>query len=108
MFVEGKSRTVFFRLQTLLFTAFLATVQKIITYACEHMILGQLRMGARQTNYAPLFSHIHNFGWFRQLSHIFFACLPTQSIYEAIFRESNTLIICLLDSARTLSRLIIT
>ena len=32
MFVEGKSRTVFF-LQTLLFTAFLATVQKIITYA---------------------------------------------------------------------------
>ena len=33
MFVEGKSRTVFF-LQTLLFTAFLATAQKIITYAC--------------------------------------------------------------------------
>ena len=32
MFVEGKSRTVFF-LQTLLFTAFVATVQKIITYA---------------------------------------------------------------------------
>ena len=32
MFVEGKSRTVFF-LQTLLFTAFLATAQKIITYA---------------------------------------------------------------------------
>ena len=32
MFVEGKSRTVFF-LQTLLFTAFLATVQNIITYA---------------------------------------------------------------------------
>ena len=31
MFVEGKSRTVFF-LQTLLFTAFLATAQKIITY----------------------------------------------------------------------------
>ena len=23
---------------------------------CEHMILGQLRMGARQTNYAPLHS----------------------------------------------------
>ena len=32
MFVEGKSRTVFF-LQTLLFTAFLTTAQKIITYA---------------------------------------------------------------------------
>ena len=32
MFVEGKSRTVFF-LQTLLFTAFVATAQKIITYA---------------------------------------------------------------------------
>ena len=34
MFVEGKSRTVFF-LQTLLFTAFLATAQRIITYALE-------------------------------------------------------------------------
>ena len=34
MFVEGKSRTVFF-LQTLLFTAFVATAQKIITYALE-------------------------------------------------------------------------
>ena len=33
MFVEGKSRTVFFLLQTLLFMAFLATVQQIITYA---------------------------------------------------------------------------
>ena len=32
MFVEGKSRTVFF-LQTLLFTAFVVTVQKFITYA---------------------------------------------------------------------------
>ena len=32
MFVEGKTRTVFFPL-TLLFTAFLATVQKILTYA---------------------------------------------------------------------------
>ena len=31
MFVEGKSRTVFFR-QTLLFTAFIATIQKVITY----------------------------------------------------------------------------
>ena len=32
MFVEGKSRTVFF-LQTLLFMAFFVTIQKIITYA---------------------------------------------------------------------------
>ena len=36
MFVEGKPRTVFF-LQTLYFTAFIATVEKIITYALgEH------------------------------------------------------------------------
>ena len=34
MFVEGKSKTVFF-LQALLFTAFLATAQRIITYALE-------------------------------------------------------------------------
>ena len=54
MFVEGKSRKSFF-LQTLLFTAFVATVQKIIIIrACEDMILGQLSMGARQMIYAPL------------------------------------------------------
>ena len=36
MFVEGKPRTVFF-LQTLYFTAFIATVEQIITYALgEH------------------------------------------------------------------------
>ena len=36
MFVEGKQRAVFF-LQTLYFTAFIATVEKIITYALgEH------------------------------------------------------------------------
>ena len=36
MFVEGTPRTVFF-LQTLYFTAFIATVEKIITYALgEH------------------------------------------------------------------------
>ena len=36
MFVEGKPRTVLF-LQTLSFTAFIATVEKIMTYAVgEH------------------------------------------------------------------------
>ena len=44
-----------FFLQALLFTAFLVTVlKKFNIRACELMILGQLRMGARQTKNAPL------------------------------------------------------
>ena len=50
MFVEEQS----FFLQTLLFTAFVATVQNYNIHACEHMILGHLRMGAHQMTYAPL------------------------------------------------------
>merc|ERR1712012_726350 len=54
---KGSQKQSFF-LQTLLFTAFLVTVLKILTYTlvstlrrdkkntCEHMILGQLKMGA--------------------------------------------------------------
>ena len=53
MFVEVKPRTVFF-LKTLFFTAFIATVEKIITL--ENMILGQLRIGERQTTSAALCS----------------------------------------------------
>ena len=49
MFVEVKPRTVFF-LQTLYFTAFIVTVVKIM----EYMILGQLRIGERQTTFAAL------------------------------------------------------
>ena len=43
---------IFFPLQTLLFTVFLMTALNIRT--CEHMVLGQLRMGARQAKNAPL------------------------------------------------------
>ena len=52
---KGSQEQSFF-LQTLLFTAFLVTVLKILTCIrnCEHMILGQLRMGARQAKNAPL------------------------------------------------------
>ena len=51
MFVEGSQGQSFF-LQTLLFTPFVAKNYNI--RACEHMILGQVRMGARHTIYAPL------------------------------------------------------
>ena len=54
MFVEGKPRTVFFPPDTL-FTAFVATRQKIMTYALgAHDLLGQLRIGERQVTSAPL------------------------------------------------------
>ena len=55
MLVKGSQEQFFFFLQTLLFTPFDATVQKNYNIrACEHIILGQLRMGARHRIYAPL------------------------------------------------------
>ena len=54
MFVEGKSRTVFFPSDTLLYSISCDVSKDYNIRTCEHMILGQLRMGARKTNYAPL------------------------------------------------------
>ena len=54
MFVEGKSRTVFFPSDTLIYAISRDGSKNYNIRTCEHMILGQLRMGARQTNYAPL------------------------------------------------------
>ena len=54
MFVEGKSRTVFFPSDTLIYGISRDGSKNYNIRTCEHMILGQLRMGARQSNYAPL------------------------------------------------------
>ena len=54
MFVEGKSRTVFFPSDTLIYSISGNGSKSYNIRTCEHMIIGQLRMGARQTNYAPL------------------------------------------------------
>ena len=54
MFVEGKSRTVFFPSDTLIYGISRDGSKNYNIRICEHMILGQLQMGARQTNYAPL------------------------------------------------------
>ena len=56
---KGSQEQSFF-LQALLFTAFLVPVLKILTYALVHMILGQLRMRARQTKNAPLAGRTSN------------------------------------------------
>ena len=61
MFVEGKSRTVFFLSDTLIYGISRDGSKNYNIRTCEHMILGQLRMGARQTNYAPLVGHIMAF-----------------------------------------------
>ena len=53
MFVKGKSKIVFFPSDTLNGIS-RDSSKNYNTRTCEHMILGQLRMGARQTNYAPL------------------------------------------------------
>ena len=59
MLVEGKSRTVFFPSDTLIYGISRDGTKNYNIRTCEHMILGQLRMGARQTNYAPLDRHKH-------------------------------------------------
>ena len=56
IFVEGKSRTVFFPSDTLIYSISRDGSKNYNIRTCEHMILGQLRIGARQTNYAPLSS----------------------------------------------------
>ena len=54
MFVEGKSKTVFFPSDTFIYSISRDGSKNYNIPTCEHMILGQLRMGARKTNYAPL------------------------------------------------------
>ena len=54
MFVEGKSRTVFFPSNTLIYGISRDGSKNFNIRTCEHMILGQLRMGARQAKNAPL------------------------------------------------------
>ena len=49
-----KSRTVFFPSDTLIYAICCDGSKNYNIRACEHMILGQLRMGARHTIYAPL------------------------------------------------------
>ena len=54
MFVEGKSRTVFFPSDTLIYGICRDGTKNNNIRACEHLILGQFRMGARSVIYAPL------------------------------------------------------
>ena len=54
MFVEGKSRTVIFPSDTLIYGICRNGSKNYNIHAFEHFILGQLRMGARSAIYAPL------------------------------------------------------
>ena len=54
MFVEGKTGTVFFPSDTLIYGISRDGSKKYNIRTCEHMILGQLTMGAHQTKNAPL------------------------------------------------------
>ena len=54
MFVEGKSRTVFFPSDTPIYGICRDGTKNNNIRACEHLILGQFRMGARSAIYAPL------------------------------------------------------
>ena len=57
MFVEGKTRTAFFPSDTLIYSISRDGSKNKNIRTSKHMILGQLRMGARQTNYAPLLTY---------------------------------------------------
>ena len=54
MFVEGKSKTVFFPSDTLIYGICRDGTKNNNIRACENLILGQFRMGARSAIYAPL------------------------------------------------------
>ena len=71
MFVEGKSRTVFFPSDTLIYGISRDGSKNYNKRTCEHMILGQLRMGARQTNYAPLQDSMNDLGLFTPFLFLF-------------------------------------
>ena len=73
MFVEGKSRTVFFPSDTLIYGISRDGSKNYNIRTCEHMILGQLRMGARQTSYAPLIADI--FSWTINIYGFFFSAV---------------------------------
>ena len=55
MFVLGKWRTICFPSNTFIYGISRDSFKNFNIRACEHMILGQLRMGARQAKNAPLF-----------------------------------------------------
>ena len=55
MFVQGKSRTIFFPSNTVIYGISRNGSKTFNIGTCEHMILRQLRMGARQAKNAPLF-----------------------------------------------------
>ena len=61
MFVKGKSRTIFFPADTLIYGISLDGYKDFNMRTCEHMILGQLRMGVRQAKNAPLSTPCHLF-----------------------------------------------
>ena len=54
MFVKGKSKTIFFPSNTLIYGISRDGSKNLNIHTCEHMILGQLRMGARHAKNAPL------------------------------------------------------
>ena len=56
MLVSGKSRTIFFPSNTLIYGISRDGSKDLNIRTCEHMILGQLTMGARQTKNAPCLS----------------------------------------------------
>ena len=62
MFVFGKSRTVFFPSDTLIYSISQDGSKNFNIRICEHMILGQLSMGARQTKNAPLLIYMWSQG----------------------------------------------
>ena len=55
MFVQGKSKTIFFPSNTLIYGISRDGSKNVNIRTFEHVILGQLRIGARQTKNAALY-----------------------------------------------------
>ena len=70
MFVEGKSRTVFFTSDTLIYGISRDGSKNYNIRTCEHMIQCQLRMGPRATIYAALAGGNANGGEKKESAHL--------------------------------------
>ena len=79
MFVSGKSRTIFFPSNTLIYGISRDGSKNFNIRTCEHMILSQLRIRARATTYAAL-PHTHT-------NMIFLRFLPKQTLFLVICKR---------------------
>ena len=93
MFVKGKSRAIFFPSNTLIYGISRDGSKNFNMRTCEHMILGQLMMGASQTKNAPLSSSLEVVWMSPESCSLSFIFLPFLFSVSSSFCRSLSLIV---------------